>query len=52
MEGEQLKGITVCNMPIGSREFMYGYLTQKSEKIRKGFSKVTLILDPGICFGN
>jgi len=45
--GELARGMTVCNVPIGSEEFVRGYLQQKLKKIQKGFKKVIELLDPG-----
>ena len=45
--GEPLHGMTVCNVPIGSRAFVEGYLDQRLEKILKGYAKLGELLDPG-----
>ena len=45
--GELARGMTVCNVSIGSEEFVRGYLQQKLKKIQKGFKKIIELLDPG-----
>ena len=39
--------MTVCNVPICSREFVTGYLQQKLKKILRGVDKLIELLDPG-----
>ena len=45
-DGQPLHDITVCNVPVGSRKFVEGYLEQKKTKIVKGFDKAVSLLDP------
>ena len=47
VNGELARGMTVCNVPIGTEEFVLGYLEQKLKKILKGYDKLIELLDPG-----
>ena len=42
-----LFGITTCNVPVGSKDFVEGYLNQQLERIEKGNRKIKSLLDPG-----
>ena len=46
-DGSPLFGITTCNVPVGSRDFVEGYLNQQLERIEKGNRKIKSLLDPG-----
>jgi len=46
-DGVVSHGITVCNVPVGSPEFVAGYLDQRLVKITTGFAKASALLDPG-----
>ena len=47
VNGDLARGMTVCNVPVGSNEFVLGYLEQRLQKILKGFNKLAELLDPG-----
>ena len=47
VDGSPVYGMTVCNVPTGSQEFVEGYLGQRLEKIQKGYTKLGDLLDPG-----
>ena len=48
MKGDEpIYGMTVCNVPAGSREFIKGYLEQRMKKKTKGYAKLGELLDPG-----
>ena len=42
-----LHGITTCNVPIGSEDFVKGYLQQRLAMITDGFENISHLLDPG-----
>ena len=46
-DSEPLHGMTVCNVPVGSKGFVEGYLDQRQAKIQRGFTTISNLLDPG-----
>ena len=42
-----MKGISVCNVPVGSKEYVIEYLSQRGSRVRRGYEKVAAQLDPG-----
>ena len=46
VDGDQVHGISVCNVPVGSEAFVKAYLKQKGRKVRKGLARVSELLDP------
>ena len=40
IDGNQLPGITTCNVPIGLQQLVKGYLSQRMTKITSGFESV------------
>ena len=46
-DNEPLHGMPVCNVLVGSRDFVKGYLEQKMDKILKGYESMGELLDPG-----
>jgi hypothetical protein len=47
VDGSRVYGMTMCNVPTGSQEFVEGYLEQRMQKILKGYTKLGDFLDPG-----
>lgn len=47
VDGGHMYGVSVCNVPIGTLQFLTGYLWQRLSTIWKGFDKATSLLDPG-----
>ena len=45
-DGNTHYGITTCNIPIGSRNFVKTYLDSKKNSILKGFNDIMKLLDP------
>ena len=45
VDGSPCYGISVCNVPVGSESYIKGYLQQKGVRIRRGFDKVSSLLD-------
>ena len=44
--GNEHHGFTVCNVPIGHREYVTEYLCQKKGNILKGYNKISTLMDP------
>ena len=40
VNGKVVKGIPVCNVPFGSKDYVVEYLGQRCLKVRRGFKKV------------
>ena len=47
VDEEPLRGMSVCNVPVGTAGFVGGYLEQRCKSITRGFAKVNRLLDPG-----
>ena len=46
VDGVEGRGLSVCNVPVGSEAYVKGYLGLKGRKVRKGLTKVTDLLNP------
>ena len=46
-DGEPMHGMTVCNVPIGSKDFFEGHLDQRMVATQRGCDKIRNLLDPG-----
>ena len=46
-DGVSHYGITVGNLPVGSPGFVPAYLSEHSQKIRRGYDRISHLLDPG-----
>ena len=46
IDGAEARGLSACNVPVGSEAYVKGYLELKSRKVRKGLAKVSNLLDP------
>ena len=46
-DGEPMHGMTVCNVPIGSKDFVEGHLDQRMVATQRGCNKTRNLLDPG-----
>ena len=47
IDGNELHVITTCNFPVGSQQFIKGYLSKRMTKITSGFESVRELLNPG-----
>ena len=46
VNSEPMHKMTVCNVPVGSQDFVEGYLDQRMKTILKGYAKISKLLDP------
>ena len=47
VDGHPVHGLTVCNVPAGSQQYVVKYLRQRLDKITSGFIKADNLLYPG-----